>query len=461
MATPPRADARSNHDWTLAAFGLFVIVVVVSLFMRVTVIQWVTTGLYVLWSFADFPRIHPYVGQRLNLLASIHNQATLVSWSDFSRALNLTAGILLVVMVPLAIIGIISVRLHPAARTRRPLNVRTLPRIMANMSPAIIPALQYGDPKTQLLNTDPPEHRSAQAPDEFAIEHKLVVNRRLNRERAEHLFVSQLGPRLSTERLPVPAVPVLVPEAGLLGHILWRLRCWQHRQKESSPLRPQFEQFRDYERALFAVFGLQFFLDKRKEAERLLDNLNRSTRNRKTPGYPDLRLAARAFCLVARSPEALAWIQRYGYARTAIAALHNNDLHLPGARFRWLKGLDRTLWYALSSTGRPFPFVEGAGVVSQAHWETLAAQYQVRLTRPVMALALDGLETDLITLGAVVNPTPRQPSQLDDEDDEEEEEEIRLPVPAHSPITPATTAPEETPPAPQQVNTWRPRMKMR
>lgn len=459
MATPPRADGQSNNDWTLAAFGLFVIVVVVSLFMREAVIQWVTTGLYVLWSLADFPHIHPFVAQRINLLASIHNQANQVTWTDFFSVLNLTGSILLVVMVPLAIIGIVSVRLHPATRTRRPLNVRTLPRIMAQMSPAIIPVLQYGDPKTQLLNTDPPEQRSAQAPDEFAIEHKLVVNRRLNRERAGHLFINQLGPRLSNERIPVPAMPPPTPGAGLPSRLLWRLRCWQHRQKQSSPLCPQFEQFRDYERALFAVFGLQFFLDKRKDAEHLLDNLNRSTRNRKTPGYPDLRLAARAFFQVARSPEALAWIQRYGYARTAIAALHNNDLHLPGARFRWLKGLDRTLWYALSSTGRPFPFVEGAGVVSQAHWESLAAQYQVRLTRPVMTLALDGLETDLISLGAVVDPTPRQPPQPDD--DEDEEDEISPSAPASSTVTPATTAPEETSPVPQQVNTWRPRMKMR
>ncbi|WP_447874323.1 secretion/conjugation apparatus DotM-related subunit [Serratia fonticola] len=38
-----------------------------------------------------------------------------------------------------------------------------------------------------------------------------------------------------------------------------------------------FEQFNDHERAMFTIFGLQHFLDKRSEAEQLLDVLNRST----------------------------------------------------------------------------------------------------------------------------------------------------------------------------------------
>ncbi|MFO6428286.1 hypothetical protein ACLBOM_37260 [Escherichia coli] len=70
--------------------------------------------------------------------------------------MNQTAGILFSFFIPVAIGGIIVVsRNHPANRTRRPINIHTLPRIMSAFSPTVIPLLQYGDPGTQLLNTDP------------------------------------------------------------------------------------------------------------------------------------------------------------------------------------------------------------------------------------------------------------------------------------------------------------------
>ncbi|HAH3439790.1 TPA: conjugal transfer protein TrbA, partial [Escherichia coli] len=107
--------------------------------------------------------------------------------------MNQTAGILFLFFVPVAIGGIIISRNHPANRTRRPINIHTLPRIMSAFSPAVIPLLQYGEPGTQLLNTDPPEHRSAMSPDEFATKHKLVIGQRLDRERARQVFEAQAG----------------------------------------------------------------------------------------------------------------------------------------------------------------------------------------------------------------------------------------------------------------------------
>ncbi|MCH5507250.1 conjugal transfer protein TrbA, partial [Salmonella enterica subsp. diarizonae serovar 16:z10:e,n,x,z15] len=70
---------------------------------------------------------------------------------------------------------------------------------MSRYSPAIIPALQYGDSRTQLLNVDPPEHRSALRPEEFAVEHKLVIGQRLDHERAKQAFDAQLGTPLTGE----------------------------------------------------------------------------------------------------------------------------------------------------------------------------------------------------------------------------------------------------------------------
>lgn len=394
MAQPTRNHVQSGNDWTMAAVGLIITLIIAALFFKQITIEVTTTLLHWMWSLADFPRFHADASWRINLLANTHNHAELVTWTDFFTVMDVTAGILLVALIPLAIIGIITVRGHQVSRTRRNISIHSLPRIMSDFSAAIIPALTYGDKKTQLLNVDPEEHRSAQSPDEFAIEHKLVVNNRLRREQAEACFIAQLG-------TPFDKID------------------------------NRFAQFNDHERAMFAIFGLQHFLDKRQEAEQLLDKLNRSTlksdsQYRNKIGYPNLSLANPAFRQVTASPAAQSWIKQYRYVRTAIAALHDNDLHLPIRRYRWLKGLDRTLWYALASTGRPWPFVEGAGVVSQSHWEKLAARYQVRLSKPIMVLALEGLETDLRNIGAVVDDTPTAEhpplNELEEDEDEEDDE---------------------------------------
>lgn len=389
MAQPTRNDVHSGNDWTMAAVGLIVTLIIAALFFKQITIEYITTLLYWMWSLADFPRFHDDASWRINLLATTHNSAEMVTWSEFFAVMDVTAGILLVVLIPLTIVGIIAVRRHQVSRTRRDISIQSLPPIMSSFSPAIIPALTYGDKKSQLLNVDPEEHRSAQSPDEFIIEHKLVVNNRLRRNLAETHFIAQLGNPFTEVNNP-------------------------------------FSLFNDHERAMFAIFGLQHFLDRRQEAELLLDMLNRSTlksdrRYRNKIGYPNLSLANPAFRKVIASPAAQNWIKQYRYVRTAIAALHDNDLHLPIRRYRWLKGLDRTLWYALASTGRPWPFVEGAGVVSQSHWEKLAARYRVRLNKPIMTLALDGLEADLRNIGAVVDDTltaDRPP--LDDLEDDED-----------------------------------------
>lgn len=398
MAQPQRNDTQS-HDWSMAVVGGFITLIIAALFFRQFTVETCTTLLYWLWSIVDFPRTHEYAAWRINLLAKTHNNAPDVTWSEFFAVMDVTAGILMIALIPLIITGIIAVRQHQVSRTRRDISIHTLPRIMSAFSPSIIPALTYGDKKQQLLNVDPIEHRSAQTPDEFAIEHRLVVNQRLRREVAQELFIAQLG-------TPLPKVA-----AG-------------------NDVTPLFNAFNDHERAMFAIFGLQHFMDKRKDAEALLDTLNRSTlkadrRYRNKIGYPNLALANSAFKKVIATEQARSFIRQYGYIRTAISALHDNDLHLPIRRFRWLKGLDRPLWYTLASTGRPWPFVEAAGVVSQAHWETLAARYRVRLSHPIMSLALDGLEADLRNIGAVVDDTTgtvRSPAEEEDdiEDDDDE-----------------------------------------
>ncbi|WP_426575590.1 conjugal transfer protein TrbA (plasmid) [Xenorhabdus stockiae] len=362
--------------------------------------------LYQLWILCDFPKTHSYVAERLNLLAWAASQMNELSWSDFINVMNKTAGIL---MLPLSIIvsgSLLAIRLHPQNRTRRNIDVYSLPHIMAQFSPAIIPALCYGDKKSQLLNCDPPEHKSAQSPEEFALQHQLIIGERLDRDKTRAVFMKQLGTALITKN------------------------------PETAPVKTaEFANFNAYERALFAVFGLQSFLNDRKSAQKLLDDLNRSCliksrRDKGKKGYPVLSLANNAFNQVSLLPEAKRWVRQHSTIRTALFALHNQDLRLPGAQFRWLKGLDRTLWYALTSSGRPKVFVEGAGIIAVAKWECLIADVSQRLKVNIplpencMDIAIVGLEEDLRSIGLILeerkpeNTIKSEDEQSDDSDDE-------------------------------------------
>ncbi|MGK4397515.1 secretion/conjugation apparatus DotM-related subunit [Escherichia coli] len=54
-------------------------------------------------------------------------------------------------------------------------------------------------------------------------------------------------------------------------------------------------------------------------------------------------------------------------------ALFDDDLQLPSANFRWLKGVNRTLWYALSRRPREVLLIEGGGVIAPSQCEKLPA----------------------------------------------------------------------------------------
>lgn len=390
MPTPATPVQNQGQERVL----MFLLIVVLTFFLLWIYQPPIMYGccwlLYQLWTLCDFPKTHSYVAVRLNILAWAGSQVDGMTWTVFIEVMNKTAGILLVPLSATAIGGMISVRNHPRNRTRRQIDVLTLPHIMSKFSPSIIPALCYGDQKTQLLNCDPAEHRSAQSPEEFALEHHLVIGDRLDRERASTVFRQQLG------------TPLIDANS-----------------------------FNAHERALVAVFGLADFLKDRKSAEKLLDDLNRSClvksrRDKGEKGYPVLRLANKAFEQVITLPAAGTWMKQHGTTRSALSALHDRDLRLPGARFRWLKGLDRTLWYALTSTGRPKAFIEGAGVIAVAKWETLIADVSLRLRTAItlpescMDKAIDGLENDLRNVGKVMAEHQPSTSECDEEQTDEE-----------------------------------------
>ncbi|EOC7083928.1 conjugal transfer protein TrbA [Salmonella enterica subsp. enterica serovar Newport str. Levine 1] len=385
MSAPQHYPSPNNDQGTMMLMALALILIAIVIFHSIFYYA-CCAMLYYLWYLADFASIHTYVAGKINLLAWASNRVEDLSLGEFLEVMNQTAGILYVFMLPVTVYGLVATRNHPLSITRRKIDIHTLPKIMSTFSPAIIPALQYGDPKTQLLNVDPPEHRSAMTPDEFAISHKLVIGQRLDHERARQAFDAQLG------------TPLL---------------------SESS--------FSAHERALVAIIGLQVFCDDRSAALELRDALNRSCGKRQREhgnkrGYPQLSLAEKAFRQVMATPQAKAWIRRHSTTRTALSALHAQDLRLPAGQFRWLKGIDRTLWYVLSSSDRSKCFVEGAGVVTAAQWESLVSQLSKKLKvvipapENLTAFAVRGLEDDLRNIGMVIDDHERK-TRIEEEED--------------------------------------------
>jgi intracellular multiplication protein IcmP len=293
-----------------------------------------------------------------------------VTFDQLLAVLNLPAYAFVSLPVLLATRAFVIAQKHPCNRTRRNVTVDTLPWIMSAHSPAVIPSLYYGD----LLNTNPPDHRSSRNPEEWVAEHSLLVNGVLDRARCRALLLLDLGNT-------VTSLDKMAPQ----------------------------------EKCLFAVFGARLLSDGRdiEKAQQMLDALNRSC-HRNTwqgkRGYPDLTLTDAAFHAYANHPDAAGWLARHPFPRTLLHSMHKAALRtgkLPSAHFRWLKGMDRGLWYALNTTGRKGPFIESAAVFTQALWEDFAADNGYRLAAPQLDDAVDGIEAYLVKIG-LTSPQPAQ-----------------------------------------------------
>lgn len=333
--------------------------------------------LYWLWMLADFPRIHAWAAPKINLLADVANAAEGVSFDEWLTVMNETSGVLLLLLVPILIAGAVALAQHPALgfRSKRPVDIATLPALLSRFAPSVSPVLAMNGGRDGLMNDTTPENAWALRPEEFAAWHNLITRQTLDREACETVFVAQLGARLHEDKAFLPA-------------------CWAA-----------------HERALLAVIGLQVFCNDRQGAARLADDLNRSCLQRgllrrRIDPLPLWRLCEVPLQRVLAAPGVTDWLAMHVSVRSALAGLYGRDLRLPSVRFRWLKGVDRTLWYALHSADTAKVFVEGAGVLAQARAERHA--HRLGLPRPgVMVMtAVDGLQADLESIGLV---HPREP----------------------------------------------------
>lgn len=346
-------------------------------------VYWTSWTLYWVWKMADFSVVHAYAAPRVNLLAELANNAKVVSFDEWLKAMNHTSGILLVFLLPLVVMSGLGLATHPALpfRSKRMINIHTLPGVVSAFAPSVIPVLAASGPDG-LMNDTSTANAWALKPEEFAEQHRLIQRKVLDQDAARVVFEAQIG-------------------AAHDG-----LQDWQ-----------------PHERALLAVFGSQVFLNDRKTATALLDDLNRSClvkgflRRKHYSMTPIYRLADKTFARLAQTPQVSEWLQDHVSVRSALAALYGQDLRLPSARYRWLKGVDRTLWYALHSADTAKGYIEGAGVLAQARAETHAKK--LGLPRPDLMVhkAVEGLQIELEGIGLVhaqeiIEAKPREASDV-------------------------------------------------
>lgn len=359
---PPQGALEGEQAQMLLALGCAFLLC--WLFFDIFV-YWTTWTLYWLWKMVDFPIIHVWAGGKINLLAKTANHAKDIKLQEWLDIMNATSGILLVFLVPLVMASGLGLALHPMLpfRSKRVVNTRTLPKLLSTFAPSVIPVVAAAGPDGLMHDTSA-ANAWALKPEEFAENHGLVKHKVLDLHAATAVFQAQLGPAYddSTGWLP-------------------------------------------YEKALLAVFGLQVFLNDRKAATQLLDDLNRSCLvhglRRNTDHTPLYSLANKAFDRLVDAPGVSEWLRAHSTRRTALVGLYGRDLRLPPARFRWLKGVDRTLWYALHSADTAKVFIEGAGVLAQARAEAHAQK--LGLPRPNMMVmqAIAGLQMELESIGLV------------------------------------------------------------
>ncbi|EDS6807088.1 conjugal transfer protein TrbA [Salmonella enterica subsp. enterica serovar Legon] len=323
--------------------------------------------LHFLWGLVDFGPLHQWAAPHYNLLATTGNKAATVKFGEWVNVMEQTVGILTIFFVPLVAGTLWSWYMHPAhnRHTRRIMNINTLPHEMLSISPALTPVLNEGDPSRLFLDKRSSSRQVALSPEAFVERHNLIRNMQFDTVACREVFTQQLGAPLSGWGNMAP-----------------------------------------HEKALFAIFGLQFFLNDRKAATKLLDDLNLSCRikSRRDHGrrsIPVFSLATPAFRKVSNHKDARKWLKQHYCVRSGLVWLYAHDLRLTPPNWLWLKGIDRTLWYALHRANTDKVFVEGAGVVAVARAESEAIRLNLPCPKPSIETAVEGLRQDMVNLGLI------------------------------------------------------------
>lgn len=252
---------------------------------------------------------------------------------------------------------------HPAVRFRRRFDLGALAEAMRERWPYALHALRRGNLKIPL---DDPVWGMALSGDAFLRRHDLLEKTdggwRLRERRAEAVLALQLGP-------PWPAAPAHA--RALAGLFALRVAAFEAPSEAASePLKRR------------AFDGL------RRLALAAADN--------GTGGYlptgASYAAAIAESAAVLRSEAIRRRIAGHAYTQTVLLRLLAEARQggaLPAALFNWLKGVDRPLWYALSSLGRRLAFAEALGAMSHFEAERRAGG---ALYSPALSAAVEGLQ---------------------------------------------------------------------
>lgn len=369
MSNRPNPNHTSGDDSLYFYGGVLVILALLWIVSK----EWIIYGICrLLFFFYDIlpPVFIPGNAEATKTLlfqAAMHPDR--VGLSDFVDVLNMTAIVLLPLLLLLCGLFTRIIIRSPFYRLTRRITIDTLPRIMVKNSPGIAHVLaRFGKFDKLLLNEDPEEAKSALTPVEFAEQHNLIdAEKKRLRKKAAH--------------------KVLMAQVNLPG---------EGQQVQLAP----------HEKALAAAFVYVRFMADRPSAQSLLDRLNLSCLKTKD-GFPDYSLAEQDWQRVSECQPFREYCRGRASSRTLLHALFDDDLKLPSAQFRWLKGVDRTLWMTLSSVGRGKFFIEGAGVIAwsfcESHIRTLPPE-EAESYAPTVRSAVQGLERELARFGRVVLP---------------------------------------------------------
>lgn len=102
-----------------------------------------------------------------------------------------------------------------------------------------------------------------------------------------------------------------------------------------------------------------------------------------------------------KSDGAQQWLKQHRYVRSGLVWLYAHDLRLTPPNWIWLKGVDRTLFYALHRANTTKGFIEGAGVVAVARAEAEAMRFGLPCPEPCVDEAVEGLRRDMLSLGLI------------------------------------------------------------
>lgn len=279
-------------------------------------------------------------------------------------------------------------RKHPTLIARRQFSAYQLMAVHGKNSSGVLPVA-----KLDLLNNPPPGWEPSTDPYTFIVENTLLVRRRtsgksveveLNEQRAEKIFLQYLGPThdFKTKHWR-PAEKVVF---GLLCEAIFNLG------KDGGIGKKTPEGW--------------------ENAEKLKTALNESAYNPR--GLPNLKLGEALYnkwaAQITTHPLLNKLATHFRYTSTLIYALHIEttekgifDDTVRGVfttnEMRWLKPVDRKLFYALNNTGRKVAWTEAGAVYTQYNAERKAMEKNRILGKPYMLPAIESLQTELEEIG--------------------------------------------------------------